>query len=88
MSDLGAKPGQAEAILRALGFVRIRKADPGEPSLWRRRSLAARVPVQTRAAAAPAAPAAGSRAKAPALPSRRARRRRARRRAAAAGTQA
>jgi ATP-dependent RNA helicase SUPV3L1/SUV3 len=88
MSDLGGKPGQAEAILRALGFVRIRKADPGEPSLWRRRSLAARVPVQTRAGAAPAAPAAGSRAKGPALPSRRARRRRARRRAAAAGSPA
>ena len=88
VSDLGGKPGQAEAILRALGFVRIRKADSGEPSLWRRRSLAPRAPTQAHAAGPPAAPAAGPRAKAPAIPSRRARRRRARRRAAAAGSQA
>jgi ATP-dependent RNA helicase SUPV3L1/SUV3 len=88
MSDLGAEPGQAEAVLRGLGFVRIRKADSGEPSLWRRRPLVARAPTQTRAAVPPAGPAAGPRAKAPAVPSRRARRRRARRRAAAAGSQA
>jgi ATP-dependent RNA helicase SUPV3L1/SUV3 len=88
MAELGGKPSQAEAIVRALGFVRIRKADSGDPSLWRRRSLVARVSIEARSAAAPPTHAAGPRAKAPANSSRRARRRRARRRAAAAGSPA
>ncbi len=49
MDALGWNLGQAEAILRALGFVRIRKADPSEPSLWRRRSMAARAPAHAHA---------------------------------------
>ena len=44
LAVLGWKPGQAEAILRALGFVRVRNADSAQPSLWRRRSIAWREP--------------------------------------------
>ena len=39
---LGWTRGQAEDILRALGFVRTRKADETRPSQWRRRIIAAR----------------------------------------------
>jgi ATP-dependent RNA helicase SUPV3L1/SUV3 len=81
--QLGWKLGQAESILRALGFVRIRKADQTEGSLWRRRWLAARDP--PKGGARPAAGAPEPRVKPPTVSPRRARRRRIRRRAAAAG---
>jgi ATP-dependent RNA helicase SUPV3L1/SUV3 len=84
LAALGWKPGTAEQILRALGFVRVRKNEPGEPSLWRRRPMAAR----TTAPAVAAAPA-EARARPQTPSARRAKRRRARRRAAsAAGTPA
>ncbi len=80
-SRLGWDLGQAEQILRALGFVRSRKADAAGASQWRRRSIGMRATAQS----APAAPPAGQpRAKPPAAPDRRTRRWRARRRAAAA----
>jgi ATP-dependent RNA helicase SUPV3L1/SUV3 len=84
MADFGWKPSQAEPILRALGFMRIRKADATEPSLWRRRSIAARAP----APPTPVRPAVAAepRVREPAAPSGRARRRRSRRRAEAAGS--
>jgi ATP-dependent RNA helicase SUPV3L1/SUV3 len=84
MADFGWKPSQAEPILRALGFMRIRKADATEPSLWRRRSIAARAP----APPTPVRPAVAAepRVRLSAAPSRRARRRRSRRRAEAAGS--
>ena len=83
LAALGWTPGEAEPILRALGFVRLRRADPAEASFWRRRSLAPRPPAH---AAAPAAAAAAERPARPSGSARRARRRRARRRAAAAET--
>ncbi len=49
LAGVGWTAGQADAILRALGFVRVKKADPADPSLWRRRAFAPRPP-----AAAPA----------------------------------
>ena len=55
---VGWTAGQAEAILRARGFVRIKKPDPAEPSVWRRRSFAPR----------PAAPAGAPVAQPPARP--------------------
>ena len=82
MEALGWNLGQAESILRALGFARIRKAGPVEPSLWRRRSIAVRAPSHPPAQKAPIAP--EPRARAPAASASRARRR-ARRRAAAGG---
>ena len=39
---LGWTRGQTEEILRALGFVRTRKAEDTRPSQWRRRMIAAR----------------------------------------------
>ncbi len=44
LAALGWKPDQAEAILRALGFVRVRNADAEGASLWRRRSIVPRQP--------------------------------------------
>ncbi|MBV8661891.1 MAG: disulfide oxidoreductase [Hyphomicrobiales bacterium] len=41
LAELGWKPGQAEQILRALGFQRAGRTDPAEASLWRRRAAAA-----------------------------------------------
>ncbi len=82
MQALGWSLAQAEPILRALGFVRIRKAGPQEASLWRRRSIAAPTPAHAQAGKTPAAP--ELRAQVPTAADRRARRRRARRRAAAA----
>ena len=83
LADLGWKPGQAEPILRALGFAPARKAEAAESSLWRRRPTSAKAP--------PGGPAASPFAalaplvKPPASPARRARRKRRRRRAASAG---
>jgi ATP-dependent RNA helicase SUPV3L1/SUV3 len=86
MAELGWKPTEAEPVLRALGFVRIRKTDPEAPSLWRLRPMAA--PARSPASGPPALPgiAAEPRAKPAPGSSRSARRRRARRRAAAAGS--
>ncbi len=50
-SGLGWTLRQAEQILRALGFVRARKSEAPETSLWRRRSMSMRA--QPRAPAAP-----------------------------------
>ena len=84
LAALGWTPGEAEQILRALGFVRVRRGDPTEASLWRRRAMAPRPPA---AAPAPAAAvAAEPRARPPSASARRTRRRRVRRRPAAAGT--
>ena len=83
LADLGWRPGQAESILRALGFAPARKTDAAESSLWRRRPNAAKAP--------PAGPAASPFAalaplvRPPTSPARRARRKRRRRRAASAG---
>ncbi len=44
LADLGWKAGQGEQILRALGFERVGKPNPAEPSLWRRRTNAAKGP--------------------------------------------
>ena len=38
LAELGWKPGQAEQILRGLGFARARKSGEGEVDLWRRRA--------------------------------------------------
>jgi ATP-dependent RNA helicase SUPV3L1/SUV3 len=81
MDALGWNRGQAESILRALGFVRIRKASPSEPSLWRRRPIATRAPSHPHAEKASMTP--EPRAEAPTASARRPRRRRARRRASA-----
>jgi ATP-dependent RNA helicase SUPV3L1/SUV3 len=42
LTALGWKPGQAEQILRALGFERAQKAEPTSGSLWRRRAAPAK----------------------------------------------
>jgi ATP-dependent RNA helicase SUPV3L1/SUV3 len=81
LADLGWKPGQAEQILRALGFERVRnKAEPIEASLWRRRvasdKAAAGPPASPFAALAPLV-------KTPAPAARRPRRRKRHARAAA-----
>ncbi len=82
-SGLGWDLGQAEQILCALGFTRIRKADAAGASQWRRRSIAIRAAARS---APTAAPAGQPRAKPPDAADRRSRRRRTgRRRAAAAG---
>ena len=83
IAGFGWKSGQAESILRALGFVRVRKAGPAEPSLWRRREIGTRRPAH--AVASPIPSPVEPRQKPATVPSRRSRRRRARRRAAAAG---
>jgi ATP-dependent RNA helicase SUPV3L1/SUV3 len=81
-AGLGWTLAQAEQILRALGFVRVRKSDSPEPGLWRRRSMAMRAP---RGPAAPPVAAPEPRAAPSTVITRRARRRRSRRRAAAGG---
>jgi len=58
LADLGWTSGQAEHILRALGLERVRKGEPGEAALWRRRAAAtkpqaATPPVSPFAALAP-----------------------------------
>jgi ATP-dependent RNA helicase SUPV3L1/SUV3 len=81
LAELGWKPGQAESILRGLGFARARKSGEGEVDLWRRRASPETAPakpaVSPFAALAPFAK--------PAAARRRARRKSARRRAAAGG---
>jgi hypothetical protein len=82
LAELGWKPGQAEPILRGLGFARARsKGGEGEVDLWRRRASpdadAAKPVASPFAALAPFAK--------PAAARRRARRKSARRRAAAGG---
>ncbi len=81
LAALGWKPGQADQILRALGFVRVRKAGPAEAGLWRRRPMAPRAPWRPHA---PPDVAAETRMRQRPSSARRARRSRARRRAAAA----
>ncbi|RBP16170.1 ATP-dependent RNA helicase SUPV3L1/SUV3 [Roseiarcus fermentans] len=74
VAAVGWKPAQADAILRALGFVRVKAAEPGETSLWRRR------PLLPRPAALAAGPAAAEARAAPSpAPTRKGRRRRPRR---------
>jgi ATP-dependent RNA helicase SUPV3L1/SUV3 len=80
-AELGWKPGQAEQILRGLGFARTRKGGEGEAELWRRRASPEAAPA--RPAASPFAALAPF-AK-PAAARRRARRKPARRRPAAGG---
>jgi hypothetical protein len=81
IAELGWKPGQADEILRGLGFSRARKGGEGEVDLWRRRASpdlgAARPAASPFAALAPFAK--------PAAARRRARRKSGRRRAAAGG---
>jgi len=82
VDELGWTLAQAEQILRALGFVRVRKADADGASLWRRRPMA----IHADARSAPAFAATGQpRERTVAAADRRAtRRRRSRRRPAAA----
>ncbi len=82
LADLGWKQGQAEAILRALGFAPARKSE-GETNLWRRRPNAAKAPAGGGPAVSPFA-ALAPLVKPAASPARRVRRKR-RRRAASAG---
>ncbi len=83
LADLGWNAGQAEPILRALGFAPARKTEAAESTLWRRRPTSAK--------AAPGGPAASPFAalaplvRPPTSPARRARRKKRRRRAAAGG---
>jgi ATP-dependent RNA helicase SUPV3L1/SUV3 len=79
IAALGWTRGQAEQVLRALGFVRARKTGATQPSLWRRRPMAMRAPAPTPTVVAAAEP----RAKPSAGSARRARRKRAARRAVA-----
>ena len=84
LAVIGWTAGQAEAIVRALGFVRIKKADPAETSLWRRRPLAPRPPAAAASHAPTAQTPAGPRPSPPSVAPRKARRRRPRRRASSA----
>ncbi len=82
---VGWTAGQAEAILRGLGFVRIKKPDPAETSLWRRRAFAPRRPAAAPGRAPAAATPAGPRhSPPPSVPPRKSRRRRPRRRVSSA----
>ena len=78
LAALEWKLGEAEQILRALGFVRLRNSDPAEASLWRRRAMA---PPHKHVPSDVAAESSGRRQP---TSGRRARRRRARRRGPAA----
>ena len=60
-TGLGWEPGPAERILRALGFVLVRKADAEAPGLWRRRGRPAEASPALPAALPRAAPARGRR---------------------------
>ena len=84
LADLGWKPGQAEQILRALGFERARKSEPTEASLWRRRSAATKAPSGAQPSSAEPSPfaALAPLVKTPAKPRRQRRRKRAQRAAA------
>ncbi len=79
LATLGWTAGQADTILRSLGFVRVKKTDPAEASLWRRRPFAPRPPAPARPPAAPE-PAEARAAPASIAPASKGRRRRARRR--------
>ncbi len=85
LAAVGWKPGQADQILRGLGFVRVKKADPAEPSLWRRRALAPWSPAPAHPSAAPTP---GDTRSSLRPPARKRRRRRANRPPAATGTSA
>jgi len=83
LAALGWEPGQADQILRALGFVRVRRSDPAEANLWRRRRMAPHTPSRPQA---PPDAAVDTRPRRESSSARRARRRARRRAAAAAGT--
>jgi len=82
LAAVGWTTGEADSILRALGLVRVRKTDPAEASLWRRRPFAPRPPMPAR----PASPAETRVAPSPSAPARKGRRRNRRRVTAATGT--
>jgi ATP-dependent RNA helicase SUPV3L1/SUV3 len=82
--SLGWTLGEAERILRAIGFFRLRKADADATSLWRRRLIAIKAP--PRPSAAPQTVATEPRTKSLAARARRPRRRRSRRPTAFAET--
>ena len=82
--SLGWTLGEAERILRALGFSRLRKADTDAASLWRRRSIA--IKATPRPLAATQTVETGPRTQSLVPRARRARRRRSKRPAAFAGT--
>ena len=77
LADLGWKPGQAAQILGALGFQRVRKAEPTDGELWRRRVAPAKAPADAPAspfaALAPLVKTPGSAARRPRRRKRRAR---------------
>ena len=77
LADLGWKPGQATQILGALGFQRVRKAEPTGEELWRRRVASAKAPADAPAspfaALAPLVKTPGSAARRPRRRKRRAR---------------
>jgi ATP-dependent RNA helicase SUPV3L1/SUV3 len=87
LAALKWKPGQAEAILRALGFAPARKGGEGEAKTWRRRPRVAKPAEEGAPAVSPfaaLAPLVGPAAS----PARRVRARKRRRRAAAGGAPA
>ena len=84
LANLGWKQGQAEAILRALGFAPARKSETAESNLWRRRPNAAKAPAGGGPAVSPFA-ALAPLVKPATSPARRTRRMRRRRRAASGG---
>jgi ATP-dependent RNA helicase SUPV3L1/SUV3 len=53
LAVVGWTAAQADAILRSLGFVRVKKAESAEASLWRRRPFAPRPPAPARPPATP-----------------------------------
>ena len=79
LDAVGWTAAQADAILRAIGFVRVKRTDPAAPSLWRRRPFAPRNLAPAPRPSAPAAAEARS-PQSPSVPPRKARRRRPRRR--------
>ena len=79
LAAVGWTGAQADAILRGLGFVRVKTTDAAEASLWRRRPFAPRPPAHVRPPAAPE-PAEARAAPASIAPASKGRRRRARRR--------
>src|SRR5271166_1719705 len=82
-ASFGWTPAETEQILRALGFVRVRKADGAQASQWKLRPIAAREPARHPPSAAPASPS-RPRSVDPAPAKPRVRRRRLRRQAAPA----
>jgi len=84
LAAVGWTESEADPILRALGFVRIKKADPAEPSLWRRRAFAPRPFAHPPRPSAPPAAAETRAAPSPPAPARKGRRRRPRRRVSTA----